>query len=390
MALSLPIFLDNHSTTRVDPQVLDAMLPWLTHRFGNASSKSHVFGLESSAATTHARRQVAALIGAEEREIIFTSGATESVNLALKGVSEGASGKKNHIVTVATEHHAVLDTCARLAAYGFDVTTLPVDHAGHVDPDDVRAAITGNTIVVSVMLANNEIGTIAPIAEIGVICREAGVLFHTDATQAAGRVPIDVVRLHVDLLSVSAHKMYGPQGVGALFVRNGIPLQTVRPQIDGGGQERGFRSGTLNVPGIVGLGKAAEVAAGEMHGEMTRTGQLRDALVDGIMTALDGVAINGDAEHRLPNNANLRFEGVRADAVMMRMKDVAVSSGSACSSASPAPSHVLRALGLDDDQVLSSLRFGLGRFTTEEEISHAIERVTGVVQELRIHQYSHA
>jgi cysteine desulfurase len=379
MALKFPIFLDNHSTTPVDPRVLEAMLPYFTQDFGNASSKHHRYGWVAEAAVGKARKQVASLIGAESNEIIFTSGATESINLALKGVAEGYNSRGGHIITAATEHRAVLDTLDHLQRLGYQVTGLPVDSTGLVAPEVLQNSLTKQTLLVSIMVANNEIGTIAPIELIGRICRERGILFHTDAAQAVGKIPIDVTRLNVDLLSFSAHKMYGPKGVGALFVRKSVPRFTIVPQIDGGGHERGLRSGTLNVPGIVGFGAAAELARLEMSEESRRVVALRDRLIKGLFEQLDNVTLNGHPSERLPNNANLTFTGVRADRLIADMRDIAVSTGSACSSASPQPSHVLRAIGLDDEGIASSVRFGLGRFTTEEEIDFAIERVETAV-----------
>jgi len=381
--VKLPVYLDNHATTKVDPRVVDTMLPYFSENYGNAASKQHEFGWRAEAAVEKARAQVAALVGALPEEIVFVSGATESVNLALKGVAEAYAFKGNHIVTAKTEHRAVLDTCSRLEKYGFAVTYVPVDNHGTVSPDEIRKAIEEKTVLVSVMFANNEIGTIAPVQEIGARCREAGVIFHTDATQAVGKIPIDVTKMGVDLLSCSAHKMYGPKGIGALYVRKHGPRVRVMSQMDGGGHERGIRSGTLNVPAIVGFGKAAEIAMEEMASDGKRLAILRDKLVDGITAAIESTSVNGHPILRLSHNANITFSGVRADELMMQMKDIAVSSGSACSSASPEPSHVLRAIGLQDRDVLASLRFGLGRFTTEAEIEYAITRIVEIVQVVR-------
>jgi cysteine desulfurase len=378
--MTIPVYLDNQATTRVDRRVIDAMIPLMDETYGNSSSSQHEFGWRAEAAVAQARRRVAALIGALPEEIIFTSGATESVNLALKGAAGAHRGGGKRIITAVTEHSAVLDTCIRLEQDGFEVVRVPVDVSGVVDPDDVRRAIQPGTILVSIMAANNEIGTIEPLAAIGAICRERGVLFHTDATQAAGKIPIDMRSMHIDLLSFSAHKMYGPKGVGALAVRGGRPAIRLVPLFDGGGQEKGIRSGTLNVPGIAGFGVAAEIAAAVMSEESLRLSGLRDRLVQGVRGALEGVRVNGHKTLRLPHNTNLMFPGANADAVMMAMKDIAVSSGSACSSASPEPSHVLRAIGLSREETLCSLRFGLGRFTTEEEIDYSIGRVTEVVR----------
>ena len=383
MALKLPIYLDNHSTTRVDPRVVDAMMPYFVENYGNAASKHHEFGWRAEAAVEHARNQIATLIGADVKEIIFTSGATESINLALKGIAEGNASRGNHIVTVATEHKAALDTCKRLEQAGFSVTYLSVDKYGTVSVDAVEQAITDKTIVVSVMMANNEMGTIAPVKEIGTICRERGIILHTDATQAVGKIPVAATSLGVDLMSFSAHKMYGSKGVGALYVRSHQPRLKIMPQIDGGGHERGLRSGTLNVPAIVGFGAAAEITRREMTQESSRIAELRDGLVNGITSQLEGTWVNGHPTDRLPNNANITFAGVKADKLMMDMKDIAVSSGSACSSASPEPSHVLTAIGLNKEDVLSSIRFGLGRFTTPEEIDYTIGRVVDVVKAAR-------
>ena len=383
MPVQTPIYLDNHSTTKADPRVVDAMLPYFTENFGNASSRHHEFGWNAEAAVENARRQIARLIGAQNNEIIFTSGATESINLALKGIAEAYSSKGNHIVTAATEHKAVLDTCKRLERYGFGVTYLPVDRNGFVHSEDVERAITDRTILVTVMMANNEIGTIAPIAGIGSVCHEAGVLFHTDATQAVGKIPVNVEDLNVDLMSFSAHKMYGPKGVGALYIRTMQPRINVVSQLDGGGHERGFRSGTLNVPAIVGFGKAAAIAGDEMNLEGERVSSLRDCLEEGILSQTDDIEVNGDRSARLPHNLNMTFRGINAERLVMEIKDIAVSTGSACSSATAEPSHVLRAIGLSDQDVFSSVRFGLGRFTTQEEIDYTINRVAKSVQVLR-------
>ena len=381
--MKLPIYLDNHATTRVDPRVAEAMFPYFVEHYGNPASKQHEFGWTAEAAVETARSQVASLIGADKGEIIFTSGATESINLALKGVAETLGTTKNHLITARTEHKAVLDTCKRLEQYDFQVTYLPVDRDGTLAPDDVEAALNERTALVSLMLANNEIGTIAPVEEIGAICRHRGVIFHTDAAQAVGKILVDVDALQVDLLSMSAHKMFGPKGIGALYIRSQRPWLELMPQIDGGGHEKGLRSGTLNVPAIVGFGKASEIAHKEPEAEGERVARLRDMLVEGIMAELDGVHLNGHPTKRLPNNANLTFDGVNADRLMMDMKDIAVSSGSACSSESPEPSHVLQAIGLSVDAVLSSLRFGLGRFTTAEEIAYAVTRVVQTVKAIR-------
>lgn len=381
--MQLPIYLDNHATTRCDPRVLQAMLPYFTEKYGNASSINHIFGTEAHEAVEQARRQVAALIGAAENEIIFTSGATESNNLALKGVARMYRHKGNHIITVATEHKAVLDPCKRLAHDGYEVTVLAVDELGVVDPQCVAEAIRPQTILVSVMLANNEIGTIQPLAEIGRICREKGVLLHTDAAQAVGKIPVNVDELQVDLLSLSGHKIYGPKGIGALFVRKRDRRVRLEPQIDGGGQESGLRSGTLAVPLIVGLGAACQLCRELMPQEALRVKQLRDRLWQGVREGLDGVRLNGHPVQRLPNNLNVSFAGVKGEALLLAMKDVAISTGSACTTARLGPSHVLKAIGLDDELADASVRFGLGRFNTEEEIEWVIGQVIDTVRRLR-------
>jgi cysteine desulfurase len=383
MAVKLPIYMDNHATTRLDPRVLDAMLPYFTEKYGNAASRNHEFGWKAEEAVESARSQIARLIHATPREIVFTSGATESDNLALKGVAEAYRAKGNHIVTQATEHKAVLDTSKRLEKFGCEVTYLPVAKDGRIDLDDLRRAITPKTILISIMHANNEIGVLQPIAEIGAIAKEKNVTFHVDAAQSAGRIPIDVEKLGIDLLAISAHKIYGPKGVGALHVRRKNPRVGLSPIIDGGGHERGMRSGTLNVPGIVGLGKACELCEKEMAAENERLRTLRDKLKDRILSRLDGTSINGTMEHRLPNNLNLSFAGVEGDALLMGINDVAVSSGSACTSATLEPSYVLRALGVPEDLAHSSIRFGLGRFNTEEEVDYVAGRVVETVKRLR-------
>jgi len=380
MAVKLPIYLDNHATTKVDPRVAEAMLPYFSEHYGNAASKQHQFGWAAQAAVEHARGKIARLIDASPKEIIFTSGATESINLALKGIAEGHASKGDHIVTAMAEHKAVLDTCKRLEKYNYRVTYLPVDRHGFVSLEAVRSAITDRTIIVTIMLANNEIGTIAPLQEIGALCRQRGVVFHTDATQAVGKIPVNVGKMNIDLMSFSAHKMYGPKGIGALYVSRSQSHLDVVQQIDGGGHERGLRSGTLNVPAIVGFGKACEIAETEMAGESARVGGLRDRLINGITSRIDDVSVNGHPTARLPNNANLAFAHVNADRLMMDMKDIAVSTGSACSSASPEASHVLKAIGLSDESIQSSLRFGLGRFTTEEEVDYVIQRIADAVK----------
>ena len=383
MPVKLPIYLDNNSTTRTDPRVVEAMLPYFTEKFGNAASKSHAFGWAAEEAVEVARGQVAALIGASAKEVIFTSGATEANNLALKGVATMYKKKGDHFITTATEHKCVLDTCKRLERDGGKVTYLPVDKDGRVSAEDVRAAMTDKTVLVSVMFANNEIGTIQPIADIGKLCKEKGVLFHTDAVQAVGKVPVDVNAMGIDLLSLSAHKMYGPKGIGALYVRKKDPRVRLEPQIDGGGHERGMRSGTLPVPMIVGLGAAAEISRLEMPEESKRVFALRERLREGIMGRLPESYLNGHPTERLPGNANISFAYVEGEGLMMGIKDVAVSSGSACTSASLEPSYVLRALGVGDELAHSSIRFGVGRFNTVEEVDFTIDLLIREVRRLR-------
>jgi cysteine desulfurase len=383
MAVELPIYLDNNATTRTDPRVLDAMLPYFTQTFGNAASRSHSFGWAADEGVERAREQVAALMGADPREIIFTSGATESDNLAIKGVAEMYREKGRHIITAITEHKAVLDTCKRLENWGFQVTYLPVDDTGMVRPEDVAQAITDQTILCSVMLANNEIGTVNPIGAIGKICRERGVLFHCDAVQGYGKIPFDVNEMCVDLASVTAHKIYGPKGVGALFVRRRNPRVRLAAQMDGGGHERGMRSGTLNVPGIVGFGAAAELCRLEMPTETPRLIALRDRLHRGITDRLEEVYLNGHPTERLPGNVNVSFAYVEGESLLMGLKDVALSSGSACTSASLEPSYVLKALGVGDDLAHSSIRYGIGRFNTEEEVDFVADLTVATVTRLR-------
>jgi cysteine desulfurase len=375
--------MDNHATTPMDPRVLEAMLPYFMEKFGNAASRNHPFGWVAEEAVESAREQIAKLVGATTKEIIFTSGATESDNLAIKGVAEMYREKGNHIITAVTEHKAVLDTCKRLEKYGYRVTYLPVQKDGLIDLEDLKRAIDDKTILVTIMAANNEIGVLQPWAEIGKICREKGVLFHTDATQAVGKVPVDVNKQTIDLMSISAHKMYGPKGVGALYVRRKNPRVQISAIIDGGGHERGMRSGTLNVPGIVGLGKACELCREEMQQETTRLSGLRDRLKDRILGRLDEVYINGSMEHRLPANLNISFAYVEGESLLMGINDVAVSSGSACTSATLEPSYVLKALGTGDDLAHSSIRFGIGRFNTEAEVDYVADRVCETVERLR-------
>jgi len=381
--MKLPIYIDNHATTPLDPRVLDAMLPWFTEKFGNAASRNHSFGWEAEEAVEKARKQIADLVGANSKEIIFTSGATESNNLALKGVAQMYAEKGNHIITAASEHKAVLDTCKHLEKEGCRVTYLPLQADGLIDLDMLREAITDKTILVSIMYANNEIGVIQPIAEIGKICKERGVLFHSDAVQAIGKVPVNVIKDNIDLMSITAHKLYGPKGVGALYVRRRNPRVQLTAQMDGGGHERGMRSGTLNVPGIAGLGEACAIAQREMAEESARLRKMRDYLKDRLTTELDEVNINGSMEHRLPHNLNISFQYVEGESLLMGINDIAVSSGSACTSATLEPSYVLKALGLGDDLAHSSIRFGLGRFNTQEEVEYTADRVIEVVRKLR-------
>ncbi len=381
--VKLPIYMDNQATTPVDPRVLDAMLPYFRGDFGNAASRNHAFGWRAEEAVDKAREQVARLIGVNEKEIIFTSGATESNNLAIKGVAEFYQSKGDHIVTAVTEHKAVLDPCKALERKGVRVTYLPVGKEGVVDPDAVRKAITDRTILISIMAANNEIGTINPIAEVGKIARERGVLFHCDAVQAVAKIPLNVEEMEIDLLSISAHKIYGPKGIGALYVRRKNPRVRLTPIIDGGGHERGMRSGTLNVPGIVGLGKASEIGMQEMTSEAKRVLSLREKLRNRLCGELDAVYVNGSLEHRLPGNLNVSFAYVEGESMLMGLKDVAVSSGSACTSASLEPSYVLRALGVGEDLAHTSIRFGIGRFNTEEEVDFVADLVIDNVKRLR-------
>jgi len=379
----LPIYMDNHATTPLDPRVLEAMMPYFTGKFGNAASRNHSFGWEAEAAVEKAREQVAKLIGATAKEIIFTSGATESNNLAIKGIAEMYHERGNHIITQVTEHKAVLDTCKRLEKSGYRVTYLPVKADGLIDIEDLKRAIDDKTILVTIMIANNEIGVVQPVAEIGRLCHEKGVLFHTDGVQAVGKIPVDVNAMQIDVLSLSAHKIYGPKGVGALYVRRRNPRVQISEQINGGGHERGMRSGTLNVPGIVGLGKAAEIAGEEMKSETERLLELRNKLQNKLEGSLDYIHVNGSMEHRLPGNLNMSFVYVEGESLLMGINDVAVSSGSACTSATLEPSYVLKALGLGDDVAHSSIRFGLGRFNTEPEVDYVADKVIDVVQKLR-------
>ena len=381
--LKLPVYLDNNATTRVDPRVLESMLPYFTEHYGNAASRSHSLGWEAEEAVDYAREQVAQLIGAEPKEIIFTSGATEADNLALKGVFEMYATKGNHIITVATEHKAVLDSCKHIEKLGGEVTSLGVDKQGLIDLDELKKAIKPSTILAVVMYANNEIGVIQPLKEISAISKRNGILFFTDATQAAGKIPVDVNKDGIDLMAFSAHKMYGPKGVGALYVRRKNPRVKLAAQIDGGGHERGMRSGTLNVPGIVGFGKACELCRIQMQKEAEQIRKLRDKLESELLK-LGDVCVNGSIENRLPNTTNLSFKNAESESLMLGFnKNVAVSSGSACTSATLEPSYVLKAMALEDNLAKSAIRFGLGRFTTEEEIDYAIQQVSATVSKLR-------
>ncbi len=398
MTVKLPIYMDHHATTPVDPRVLEAMLPYFTRVFGNAASRSHVFGWEAEAAVDEARNQIAIAMNADPREIVFTSGATESDNLAILGAARAYRQKGNHVVTAATEHRAVLDSCEALEREGFEITFLRPDRTGRIEARQVREALRPETVLVTLMLANNEIGTILPIGEIGAVCREKGILFHTDAVQGFGKIPFDVQAMNVDLASVTAHKMYGPKGIGALYVRARRPRVRLAPILHGGGHERGLRSGTLNVPGIVGFGKAVEISIAERAEEARRLRLLRKRLHDGILRAVSEVSLNGaplpeiaadgslaaeGEERRLPGNLNVAFAGVEGEALLMGLKDLAVSSGSACTSASLRPSHVLKAIGVRDDLAHSSIRFGLGRWNTEEEVDYAVGAVAATVRRLR-------
>jgi cysteine desulfurase len=381
--IKLPIYMDNHATTPVDPRVVQEMLPYFTEKFGNAASRNHQFGWEAEEAVEQARERIAKLIGATPKEIIFTSGATESDNLAIKGVAEMYKEKGNHVITAVTEHKAVLDTCKRLEKYGYRITYMPVQKDGLIDLDDLKRAMDDKTILVTIMAANNEIGVVQPLAEIGKLCKERGVIFHTDSTQAVGKIPMDVNKMGIDLASISAHKMYGPKGVGALYVRRKNPRVQLVAQMDGGGHERGMRSGTLNVPGIVGLGKACEICMNDMPEESCKLAGLRNRLKDKLMSELDEVYVNGNMEHHLPNNLNISFAYVEGESLLMGINDIAVSSGSACTSATLEPSYVLKALGTGDDLAHSSIRFGIGRFNTVEEVDYVANKVIDTVKRLR-------
>ena len=377
-----PIYLDYQATTPMDPRVLEAMMPYFTHKFGNSGSRSHAYGWEAEEGVEKARAQIAKLIGADEKEVIYTSGATESNNLAIKGVADFYKDRRNHIVTTVTEHKCVLDTCRHLEQEGFTVTYLPVQQNGLIDLDVLRAAVTDKTVVVSIMAVNNEIGVIQPLAEIGKICREKKTFFHTDAAQAAGKIAIDVEAMNIDLLSISGHKIYGPKGIGALYVRRKPRVRLV-PLIVGGGQERGFRSGTLPTPLCVGLGEAAELCMKEMEGEAQRLVKLQARMLKGLQDKLPDIYVNGDLEHRIPGNLNISFAYVEGESLMMGIKNLAVSSGSACTSASLEPSYVLRALGVEEELAHTSLRIGIGRFTTEHEVDTAVDELVRHVKKLR-------
>jgi len=381
--VKLPIYMDNHATTPLDPRVLEAMMPYLTDQFGNAASRNHKFGWEAEQAVESARKEIAALIGADPREIVFTSGATESDNLAVKGVAWMYREKGDHIITCVTEHKAILDTCKHLEKEGFRVTFLPVDNKGFVNLDDIRNAITDKTILISIMTANNEVGVVQDIKAIGKLARERGVIFHTDAVQAVGKIPFNVNEMNVDIASLSAHKLYGPKGVGALYVRRRNPRVLLTPIIDGGGHERGMRSGTLNVPGIVGFAKATQIARENLANESAEMFRLREKLRATLERELDEVYINGDLQQRLPGNLNMSFAYVEGESLLMGINDIAVSSGSACTSASLEPSYILKALGVGEDLAHTSIRFGIGRFNTEEEVDYVAARVIEVVRRLR-------
>jgi cysteine desulfurase len=381
--VTLPIYMDNHATTPLDPRVLEAMMPYLTGIFGNAASRNHSFGWEAEQGVEKAREQIAKLIGASAKEIIFTSGATEATNLAIKGVAEMYRERGNHIITQVTEHKATLDTCKKLEKQGYRITYLPVQADGLIDIEDLKRALDDQTILVSIMYANNEIGVIQPIQEIGKLCHEKGVLFHTDGVQAVGKIPVNVITDNIDIMSLTAHKIYGPKGVGALYVRRRNPRVQISEQINGGGHERGMRSGTLNVPGIVGMGKACELCMEEMETEGKRQAELRDYLKAKLEAALDYTQVNGNMEHHLPGNLNMSFVYVEGESLLMGINDIAVSSGSACTSATLEPSFVLKALGLGDDVAHSSIRFGLGRFNTKAEVDYVSDKIIDVVQHLR-------
>jgi cysteine desulfurase len=383
MAIKLPIYFDNHATTKVDPRVVAAMTPYFNDIYGNAASRNHEYGWKAEEGVENGRAQVAKLINATPKEIVFTSGATESTNLAIKGVAQMYREKGNHIITQVTEHKATLDTCKSLEKQGYEVTYLPVEKDGRINLEELKRAITPKTILISIMYANNEIGTVQPVQEIGKIAKEKGVFFHVDGVQAVGKIPVDVQKDGIDLMSISAHKLYGPKGVGALYVRRKNPRVQLASQIDGGGHERGMRSGTLNVPGIVGLGKACELCGEEMAQEAAKLSKMRDRLRESIMSRLDETFINGSEEFRLPHNINISFAYVEGESLLMGINDIAVSSGSACTSATLEPSYVLKALGVGEDLAHTSIRFGLGRFNTDEEVEYVADRVVETVSRLR-------
>jgi cysteine desulfurase len=386
--INFPVYLDNNSTTKPDPLVVAAMMPYFTEIYGNSSSKSHEFGWKAEAAVNIARKNAAKLLNCEPRDIIFTSGATESVNLAIKGAAEAYASKGNHIITTKIEHEAVLDTCKNLERKGFVITYLDVDSYGMISLDDLANAVTPQTILVSVMWANNEIGSVQPVKEISKFCKQKKILFHTDATQAVGKIPVDVEKIPVDLLSFSSHKIYGPKGVGALYKTGKLPRVRLIPQTDGGAQEKGLRAGTLNVPGIVGLGKACELAAKNLTKESQRIAELRDMLLEGINRNINGVKLNGDPFKRIPGNLNISIEGIDAESLLVSMKEIAVSTGSACSSEAVEPSHVLKAIGLSKQQMRSTIRFGIGRFNTPEEIEYVISKLAEKVKGIRKHSHN--
>lgn len=383
MTVKTPIYMDNHATTPTDPRVVEAMLPYFTEVFGNAASRNHQFGWEAEEAVENARATIAKAINADPKEIVFTSGATESNNLAIKGLAEMFAEKGNHIITCVTEHKAVIDPCKKLERMGFDVTWLPVQKNGLIDLNALRDAITDKTILITIMHGNNEIGVIQPIDEIGAIAAEKGIVFHTDATQTVGKIPVDVKKSNIHLLSFSGHKIYGPKGVGVLYVRRRKPRVRVTPILDGGGHERGMRSGTLNVTGIVGLGKAVELCMAEMEEESGRLGAMRDHLRKRLLDAIPDSYENGDPENKLPHSLNISFSFVEGESLLMGISEVAVSSGSACTSASLEPSYVLKSMGLGDELAHSSIRFGLGRFNTMEEVDYVADKLIGVVEKLR-------